>query len=361
MRSDSGRRGGFTLIELLVVIAIIAVLIALLLPAVQAAREAARRMQCVNNLKQLGLAVQNYVSANDTLPPAGSWYGSPVPPKATAYPGSGTYVNGLCASMKVRLLPFIEQQAMYNAYNFAGSDYGGPSALNALNLTIMYSQVNSLICPSDPYPGDTLSVWNGKPCGVTNYPNCMGIEPVISGGRLNGASWYVGGDAALGNRVTLASVTDGTSNTVGFSEWVKGGSAGTNNFVTGAKTAEVYTMSGTSMTGNSMLDGNTCQASTTSQWDRKGQFWTSQDSGRGGGYWHITMPNKKSCDEPGTGSSYGFQNIGSLIGPSSAHPGGVNMGFLDGSVRFIKDSVSPQAYFAIATVGNGEVVSSDAY
>src|SRR3954449_1794548 len=119
---------GFTLIELLVVIAIIAVLIALLLPAGQAAREAARRSQCVNNLKQMGIATHNYISANDTIPPAGSWTGSS---KNTynATPGGNPVLNGgiagnyLNAGMKVRLLPFIELQTMANAYNFSTPDF----------------------------------------------------------------------------------------------------------------------------------------------------------------------------------------------------------------------------------------------
>src|SRR5262245_14731776 len=122
---------GFTLIELLVVIAIIAVLIALLLPAVQAAREAARRAQCVNNLKQIGLAVHNYAQANDTIPPSGSWccpgtvsYGG-----ATGYPGYGSSQVQGC-SMKVRLLASLEQQAAYNAYNFAVGDVGAGAGLS---------------------------------------------------------------------------------------------------------------------------------------------------------------------------------------------------------------------------------------
>ena len=124
MRGASHRSNrGFTLIELLVVIAIIAVLIALLLPAVQAAREAARRSQCVNNLKQVGLALHNYVSSNDTVPPAGGYLNLP------------TYNGPQNASALVRVLPDMEQMAAYNAYNFMLGDYGvnflggyGPSA-----------------------------------------------------------------------------------------------------------------------------------------------------------------------------------------------------------------------------------------
>jgi prepilin-type N-terminal cleavage/methylation domain-containing protein/prepilin-type processing-associated H-X9-DG protein len=359
------RRRGFTLIELLVVIAIIAVLIALLLPAVQAAREAARRMQCTNNLKQIGLAIHNYIQANDCIPPAGSWAGSPNPPFYTDYPNgstnSGNYVNNLVASMKVRILAYMEQQAIYNAYNFSGSDYGGSSALNALNNTVMNTKVNSYICPSDPNPGDTGLGSNSAsiPPGVSNYPNNLGVEPIISGGRLNGPTWYLGNDAFLGNRVTLAGVIDGTSNTVIYSEWVKGGgpSAGTP-----PELSNVYISSSATMTGNMQQDAANCQTlKPQNQWTFKSQYYSSQDTGRGGGYWHITFPNKRACDEPPSGSSYGFKNIGAMIGPSSFHPGGVNMLFLDGSVKFIKDSVNPQAYYGIATIAGGEVVSADAF
>ncbi len=358
-------RRGFTLIELLVVIAIIAVLIALLLPAVQSAREAGRRMQCVNNLKQIGLAVHNYIQSNDVLPPAGSWAGSPTPATNYDFPGGGTYVNQLAASMKVRLLAYLEQQSFANAYNYSGSDYGGSSSgLVIKNHTIMYSRIGTYICPSDPNPGDSTQVsalpqLAGQPPGVTNYPNNLGTEPAVSGNKLNGPSWYLGGDPALGARVTLAGVTDGTSNTAIFSEWVKGasGAAGTPAILSG-----VYYLASGTMTGNPVQDAQTCQAQTGFSWGWKGQFWSTQDSGEGGGYWHITPPDTRACDEPPSGSTkYGFGDVGTMIGPSSLHSGGVNMLFLDGSVKFIKDSIAPQAYYGIGTIAGGEVVSADSY
>src|SRR5437764_3408465 len=129
-------RRGFTLIELLVVIAIIAVLIALLLPAVQAAREAARRSQCVNNLKQLGLAVANYESANGSLPPTGA---------------NQTFNGGMNNfGMKTRLLPFLEQGALFNALNmsFIAEPASGVAGY-LTNATVATTQINGFLCPSD--------------------------------------------------------------------------------------------------------------------------------------------------------------------------------------------------------------------
>ncbi len=352
---------GFTLIELLVVIAIIAVLIALLVPAVQAAREAGRRLQCVNNLKQIGLAIHNYIADHDVIPPNGSWTGAPDPPHNFDYPGGGAPVRYLAASMKVRLLAFLGQQPLYNAYNFSGSDYGaGGGPLNALNQTIMFTTVAAFVCPSDPNPGDarrpTSYPWINGVSAPSNYPNNMGIEPAASGGRLNGPSWFLGNDPFLGTPVTLAGVTDGTSQTVMFSEWVKGvGSQAAALFTR----AEVYLLASGTMTGDSLTDANQCQLPSRTNWNYKGQYWSSQDTGRGGGYWQVTLPNWKSCDE--TFSNYGFANVGSLIGPSSAHPGGVNMLLLDGSVRFVKDSIIPPIYYGLATIAGAEVIDAGGY
>src|SRR4051812_41680178 len=152
------RRRGFTLIELLVVIAIIAVLIALLLPAVQAAREAARRSQCVNNLKQLGLAVMNYESTNGSLPPSAYSYSSPF----TCGVSQGNDI-----AMKPRILPFLEQVAVYNAMNF-GFRFNCPQ-----NSTSLTTQLNTLLCPSDGnVPIGTVTVAGvAKQVGYNSYGN----------------------------------------------------------------------------------------------------------------------------------------------------------------------------------------------
>jgi prepilin-type N-terminal cleavage/methylation domain-containing protein/prepilin-type processing-associated H-X9-DG protein len=353
----SKRRQGFTLIELLVVIAIIAVLIALLLPAVQAAREAARRSQCINNLKQMGLAIQNYISSNDTLPPAGSWSGSSSNTYNATPGGSPLTTNGyaLNAGMKVRLLGFMEQQSMANAYNFSTPDFNtNTTKTTQQNNTVIFSKVSGFLCPSDGNPGDINTTWNGMTAGVNSYYNNMGTEPNINNGQLNGPSWYLGGDSRMGNRVTLASIIDGTSNTVIMSESVKGNS--------GAKKPGLGALWDTqAMTGNGLTDSAACNSITnkTISWDDKGQFWSCQDTCRGGGYWHITFPNKTSCNTKTANVSY--NDVGALLSPSSFHAGGANMLFLDGSVKFIKESIGAQAYYGIATIAGGEVVSSDSY
>ena len=342
---------GFTLIELLVVIAIIAVLIALLLPAVQAAREAARRMQCVNNLKQIGLAVHNYISAQGVIPPTGSTDNGNPPKVDNAASPQG-------ASAKVRILPYIEQQNLYNAYNFMVGDRNSsylPKS-KVINATIVTLVVNAYLCPSDPDVGgdDLIAVGTGANKVVvadTSYPINGGTNRQNSGGRVTGPAWWLGGSAPYGTMISLANVTDGTSNTALGSEWIKG-----RQDLNQPGPSLVYPIASYS-NGGPLADYNACQAvpySKTTVWDDKGEVWSLQDTNRGGPYYHVLTPNKKSC-----ATSFDFGIVDSFVTAGSYHPGGANVLFLDGSVKFVKDGVSLPTWLAIGTIGGGEVVSAD--
>jgi len=367
------RRRGFTLIELLVVIAIIGVLIALLLPAVQAAREAARRSQCVNNLKQIGLAVANYLSSNsDTMPP------STVDPPVNQSLSAG--IPGANHSAHVRLLPYLEQTPVYNAINFSVDARWGPAsggvapdagniagAWGVINATATITTVKSFLCPSDPNPGASATLgWPGatKLVGACNYPISIGTNRHLNGWRTDGPTYVASNWDGAFPVVTLASFVDGTSNTAVFSEWVKGpavgmpGPDGLGMVYTGP--TSVYPSStdpGIYNPTQEWLAAQQCQTNgTTQNWSWKGEYWTY------GGtmiYSHTQTPNRRACAY----SDVGQDGRGSVTqaGPSSMHPGGVNVLFGDGTVRFVKSTVNFIPWYAIATVNGNETVSADQY
>jgi prepilin-type N-terminal cleavage/methylation domain-containing protein/prepilin-type processing-associated H-X9-DG protein len=358
---------GFTLIELLVVIAIIAVLIALLLPAVQAAREAARRAQCTNNLKQIGLAAQNYLSANSVFPPQTSW------------PSSDT--GGWGYNWYYALMPLLEQTQIFNALNFSLSpwDYG--------QTTAAITNVASMLCPSES--GSTLlspiyltqgTFYYAVSSYVGNYGGPAAYQPysgtIIPEADLEGTGLTL-------RPVGVQSITDGTSNTGLFSEHLLSG------YIWGAKAA-VYPGNGqaalraifqspntvlpSSVTPANMFQQNPallfmqgCQAipaattaiypSTLGVMMLPGYPMHCELSS----YMHWTTPNTPSCNNPADPSWLSFVGPYGSVSATSLHPGGVNVCFADGSVHFIKSSISPQAWWGLGTRSFGEVIGSDQY
>ncbi len=336
-------RRGFTLIELLVAIAIIAVLIAVLLPAVQAARAAARRMQCTNNMKQIGLAMHQYHTVYESFPPAGS-----VNINGNS---GGTGRVPQTASIHLRLTNYLEQRAVYDSYNFMLGDVLNGAAVPA-NTTVMATAIPGYLCPSDPNPGSAENLAGGFSAPVTtvNYAVNGGVNRWNCGGRTGGTAWWLGGNPYFGSPVRISAVTDGTSNTAGFSEWVKGTSGQDTPGANLVYAIAQYT------NGGPQNDSSVCRAATTPLWDFKGEYWTLQDTGRGGPYYHVMTPNQPAC-----AVTAGFGNVDSFIGASSFHPGGVNVLLLDGSVRFVKSGVNLTSWNALGTRACGEVLSADAY
>jgi len=361
-------RRAFTLIELLVVIAIIAVLIALLLPAVQAAREAARRAQCVNNLKQLGLATHNYVSVNNVLPPTSMFLGPAYTTVAGTGPGWGWN-----ESWTLAIMPNMEQTQMFNAYNFH------VDGLDATNTTVGYNAVGSLLCPSEnikarPYGSFAPFSYRGNHGGPGVMTNWTGT--VVELFTNNPAGWW-GADSNMAV-FGFEGVTDGTSNTALFSEKLI--CVTTNTTAGGANAKRALfdtTYPGAYNTGSAAIALQALQTCRSVPGTTTDYTVTSGNPTIGGAFWHtgypwaiwvngyhhFNTPNGLSClsQSDTAGGSRLWGGTSGMITATSNHPGGVNVCMTDGSVKFIKDSVAPQTWWAVGTKAGGEVVSSDAY
>jgi prepilin-type N-terminal cleavage/methylation domain-containing protein/prepilin-type processing-associated H-X9-DG protein len=339
-------RNGFTLIELLVVIAIIAVLIALLLPAVQAAREAARRVQCVNNLKQLGLAIHNYESVHSMLPIGRVWAPLPGNPFPSFFAGAQN------TTWFTQMLAQFEQQQLANAYNFSIGIEGPPGGDGmpigfAINSTVYQTKLSAFQCPSD-LSRDLNLIWpsNGYPIRgtrgnyVASWGNTQWAQQNSAGGAATTNLPVVYFQSAFGHTsVRLAGVTDGTSSTVITAETLQG----QDNDVRGA----VWTLGAifvSRFAPNSSTDYYGVVDPSTGGGDRLGGGFCVNDPG-----------HQLPCIQV----PYPFYDFYS--GSRSRHPGGVNAGFGDGSVRFIKNTVNPVVWIGLNTISGGEVVSSDSY
>jgi len=290
-------RHAFTLIELLVVIAIIAILISLLVPAVQKVRDAASRTQCLNNMKQLGLAVHMYNDTNKALPTGG---GTP----------------GLYNSWLVQILPYIEQTALYQQYNLSLAYNTNTVAGNySGNLTVGTATVPIFLCPASNNinSGNGSEVAGGKPCTTTHYravlgpnPNVLGLAPPapaypVTGAGGNGAYAMLG---AMTYNVTpankLTDILDGTSNTLLAGE-----------------------------RSNVELTVNPYRA------------WTRGNNGGCGACQNVSTPINST--------TYNGSNNFNDISFGSNHTGGANFGFCDGSARFVADTIDMFTYMAAAS------------
>ncbi len=377
------RPRGFTLIELLVVIAIIAILIALLLPAVQAAREAARRMQCVNNLKQIGLALHNYHSANDCFPPGGL--------VGRRYDNNTYNLNGTYGAF-ARILGNLEQQPLYNAINWSiecDQDAYGTVA----NSTVTVTRLGAFLCPSDTPPtwlGTGTAPINALIAPGNNYFASLGSSFEWGGypGPLSGPAQTPNGPPnglfnAGGSAIGLAAILDGSSNTIAVGEWRTGTGIRANagiqvsiptdvimigSYPTGVtRNTPTMTTSSSSVLASSLGPWlQLCAANAANPANRANKTTTLGEA------WSLGLPsyslgnllvppNPKTPNCNVATGSQNAVNYPGVYGLSSHHSGGANILMTDGSVRFLKDSTDPATLWALGSRAGNEVISGDSF
>ncbi|MFN9412811.1 MAG: DUF1559 domain-containing protein [Pirellula sp.] len=362
-------RYGFTLVELLVVIAIIGILVGLLLPAVQAAREAARRMQCQNNLKQFGLAAHNHESSLRYFPPS-------MHTKVFAQTSGAAVARTSEASLQVALLPYFEQAAAFNSFNLdfnvdndnyigVGTTTPAPTPLPVTpNLVGRRAEVPSFICPSES-SNLFATVTGGGNAGRLNYHGSMGGANLLGGTTIDGIFAKPRPTNAVMKGPTFGEISDGTSNTAMFSEVMR------STTLTGISNTSFFRLAGSaSFTGPQLIDGRSatgCASAGSNQLNETGlkyfHFLVHNTT-----YSHTLPPNWNRRQSVPASQRYNCGNSLNLLtapGPqqhmaaSSYHTGGVNVCRADGSVGVVSDAVDFVAWQALGSRAGGEVVTID--
>jgi len=336
LQCRSRRATGFTLIELLVVIAIIAILVALLLPAVQQAREAARRSQCKNNLKQLTLALHNYESTHTVFPP-------------------GTLGYPMVFSAHAQLLPYVEQAGLQNLLNFSVPPMTAFNPTSTYDTTLVSANdaaarraLSLMLCPSDrnrvpdsiyagiSYPANAGSGFNGVP--AANIEDTGSNAAFAASGNADGVIFAQ-------SRIRLRDITDGTSNTVAFGEHLLGDGVNTIPNGNDPRHRVIELVDGNATTPNDCRDAMTDE----NRWSgQRGAKWIN-------GHFADTLYNHFYEPNSRTPDCQNRHHSKALTSARSAHTGGVHISLTDGSVRFVSDSVNLATWRAISTRGNGEV------
>ena len=340
------RRLGFTLIELLVVIAIIAILIALLLPAVQQAREAARRTQCKNNLKNIGLAMHNYHDTYNMFPISMSW---------GRIGDAGNWDRRQSFSDKVFMLPYIDQAPMYNRTNwndFPWSPWNGGSNIDQSKRLPVFN------CPSNAYLNANGANGNFNYAinvGVLNYSKNPSSGAVTSGNhvrRHNGIAHYTNWPGESADPVNIAAIIDGTSNTAAYSEF---GMVPCDPSETGRQTMQMHTWVG----GATHVDlrqnclNSTAHVGDCGRHNLRGSSWAASFVGFGASYSHNMNPNEKPCFEANGHSDW---RGSTMLSASSFHTGGAQVAMADGAVRFVSENIDNGTWTALGTRNGRETV-----